>query len=363
MSQQPITTQRLTRAIVLAAMSLLWATNAQAEEQRCIDLAANCICSEPLNTATFTGGPPSWNPADSTSKQCSAEGVAGGAIARNVTDLTGSADATALAALPSGRSVSRFLRAGDGHDGIFFVGNGGNVSSSFVRLAARWYIYYTPTFEFVGEGSCENNKITEHNNGSRVTAFTDSGDLVFSTYNYLTFSPSVDCCLSGPGQNIRFPLTDFKGKWWRFEVVMTNRSGPNFDLKFYGKNVTDNGPELTIIDLSLDNRVNKLTPPSLMSAILVNNYRQGTCRGWIGLSHYMTAGWTTNAGQRIGAASEIESPGTIFPPPNLRVSERSNELRVLALTSVPTLPLALGGAATTGTTAARMPRLLLAPSR
>ena len=33
---------------------------------------------------------------------------------------------------------------------------------------------------------------------------------------------------------------------------MANRSGPNFDLKMYAKNVTDNGPELTIIDLATD---------------------------------------------------------------------------------------------------------------
>ena len=126
----------------------------------------------------------------------------------------------------------------------------------------------------------------------------------------------------------------------------TNRSGPNFDLKMYAKNATDNGPELTIIDLATDNRVNKLTPPALMSTILSNNHRfsgSGTCRGWIGISHYMMAGWTTSAGQRIGPAREVESGGggSIPPPTNLRVSELFEELRSSRQPAVPQLPSAL----------------------
>jgi len=336
MSERLAAFQWSTRAAAITVSSFLCVLAAQAEEQRCAELGANCICSEPLNTTTFTGGPPSWNPADSTTKQCSAEGVAGGAIARNTRDLAGSSDATALAALPAGHSVSHFLRAGDGHSGIFFVGNGGGVSSSFVRLAARWYIWYTPVFDFKAEGSCENSKIAELNNNARIDYTVG-----FHTYNYLEFSPSIDCCVSGPGPSHSLPSSQLKGKWWRYEVVMTNRSGPNFGLQMYGKNVTDDGPELTIIDLSVDKRVSNLTPPSLMSAILVNNYRQGTCRGWLGISHYMTAGWTTNAGQRIGPAAEIESPGSIPPPTNLRLGGLFREFRALALSQAPSQAIAM----------------------
>ena len=92
----------------------------------------------------------------------------------------------------------------------------------------------------------------------------------------------------------------------------TNRSGPGFRLQSFMKNVTDNAAELPVFDNAIDSRVNNLTPPKLMSTILSNNHRVsfgGSCRGWIGLSHYMMAGWTTNSGQRIGAASEIEGGG------------------------------------------------------
>jgi hypothetical protein len=307
---------------VLAASALLIAaTGASAQEQRCQDLGANCICSEPLQMTSLTNlGDSHFNPTDSTTAQCTVEGAGvytGGAVVRGSGALV-STDATAMAALPLGNSVSRFLRGQDDHQSMFFVGHGLPVSSSFARIAARWYIWHTPTFDFANEGSCNNSKITEFNNGARVDYLGQ-----FHTYNYLNFTPAVDCCVTGPGPNSGLPSSQMKGKWWRFEVVMTNRSGPNFDFKMYGKNVTDNGPELTLIDLSANPAVRNLTPPSLMSAILSNNHRysaSGSCRGWIGLSHYMMAGWTTNAGQRIGAAGEVEGGAlALQPPSNLSV--------------------------------------------
>lgn len=350
------------RALALSALMLVVPGVAQAEEQRCTELGASCVCSEPLNTTTFAGGPDFWNPADSTTKQCSVEsGSSGGAIVRTSNTITSSADATALAALPGGHSVSRFVRANDNHTGTFYLGNGVPVSSSFVRLAARWYIWHTPTFDFKEEGSCENSKIAQFDNN----ALADH-TVSFHTYSYTDFKPSIDCCVTGPGPNSFIPTSQMKGKWWRWEFVMTNRSGPNFDLKMYGKNVTDDGPELTILDLSANKAVANLTPPSLMSAILSNNHRysgSGSCRGWIGISHYMMAGWTTNAGQRIGLALEIESPGSIPPPTNLRVSELSAQLRALAWARSPKLPPALRASAATMPTTVWAGRLLHAPSR
>lgn len=331
MFEQLMITQRLTQAIVLAALSLLWTTNAQAEEQRCNALDTNCICSEPLNTTTFAGGPDFWNPSDSTSKQCSVEAASiGGAIVRTSATITSSTDATAMAALPSGHTMSRFVRADNNHQGTFYVGNGVSVSASFVRLAARWYIWHTPTFDFSQEGSCNNSKIAEFNNDSRVD-YT-AGGTGFHTYNYLAFSPAVDCCVTGPGPDHGVASSQMKGKWWRFEAVLTQRAGPNYGMKFYGKNITDNGPELTILDLSTNGSVDNLTPPSLMSQILSNNHRwsaAGGCQGWLGISHYMMAGWTTNAGQRIGAATEMEGGGSDTTPPaaptNLTVSKLIEE--------------------------------------
>lgn len=286
-------------------------------EQRCTDLGSACICSEPLQATSYPEGTNDFkNPNDTSSQECSQDGVTGGAITRTADDVVASTDATALAALPAGHSVARFVRASDAHEGTFNLGHNTAVASSMVRLAARWYIYRTPTFDFQGEVTCDNSKITEFNNDSRVDVTTDAGTANFHTYNYLTFSPSVDCCVSGPagsGGNT-MPTSDMKGKWWRYEVVMTNRAGPDYRMQFYGRNVTDNDAELEIIDLWNNPNVDNLTPPSLMSQIFSNNHRfhnevthpGGACRGWIGLSHYMMAGWDSNAGQRIDAASEVE---------------------------------------------------------
>jgi hypothetical protein len=285
-------------------------------EQRCTDLGSSCICSEPLQATAYTEPSNDYkNPNDTSSLQCSQDGVSGGAITRTADDVVASTDATALAALPSGHSVARFMRAGDDHEGTFYLGNNAAVDSAFVRLAARWYIYHTPTYDFKAEGTCNNSKIAEFNNDSRVDAFTDSGNLIFHTYNYLTFDSGAgpDCCTSGPGPDNGQASSSFKGKWWRFEAVLTNRAGPDYRMRFYGQNVTDGDAEQTLIDTNDNSQISNLTPPSLMSQIMSNNHRSpltsGICRGWVGLSHYMMAGWTSDAGQRIGAASEIETGG------------------------------------------------------
>ena len=253
-----------------------------------------------MTELTDLSGGSHWGANDTSSQQCSQDGVTGAVVQRNG-GAEVSTDATALAALPAGHSIARFLKGQDNHLGTYFVGNYTAVASSIVRLAARWYSYHTPTFDFQGENSCTNSKQAEFNNDSRVDYI--GGD--FHTYNYLAFTPSVDCCVSGPGDS-SVASSEMKGKWWRFEAVMTNREGPDYRLQYYGKNVTANEAERELIDLWDNGAVDNLTPPNIMQQIVINNYRETSCAGWIGNSHYMMAGWTTNEGQRIGAAEEVE---------------------------------------------------------
>jgi hypothetical protein len=285
----------------------------QAQEARCTALnvsGSTCVCSEPLQATSYPENVANdfKNPNDTSTLQCSQDGVTGGAITRTADDVVASSDSAALAALPSGNTVARFVRASNDHQGTFMVGSNTAVSGTFVRLAARWYIYHTPTYDFKLEATCENSKISELSNGALIDYTTPN----FHTYNYLTWSPSVDCCVSGPGPSNNVTSSTMKGKWWRWEVVMTNRSGPNFQLEMFGKNITDGSAEIQMIRLSDNGSVSHETPPGIMSVILSNNHRfssAGSCRGWIGISHYMMAGWTTNAGQRIGAATEVEGGG------------------------------------------------------
>jgi len=277
-------------------------------EQRCTDLGSSCVCSEPFQMTAFNSGPDFWDPNDTTSLECGVEAAdPNGAIVRTQSDVTVSTDSTALAALPSGHSVARFARASEGHGGTFYVGHGQAVSSSFVRLAARFYQWRPSTFQFKGEGSCNNSKLIQ---GNSWNTDMDAGSNIHMLNTSGLWTPDVDCCTSGPGGD-GTSYADWKGKWWRLESVMTDRNGPDFRLIIYGKNITDDDAEITIIDTNAapicsGANCRPQQPGSLQSMMTMNGHRDGTCNGWIGVSHYMMAGWTSDTGQRIGAASEIE---------------------------------------------------------
>jgi len=308
-------------AACLWALLVVFVTSAPAEEQRCKDLGANCVCSEPFNTNELVRNEASssFNPADSVTKECSIS-TPGGAIERNDNDIFGSNEATVLSALPPGRQISFFARGPEGHLGIFFVG-GGLPSSQFVkRGAARWYIYHSPNFQFAQEGVCTNSKMAEFDSDLLL----DKSFGYVHMYNFTTWTPAQDCCLDGPGPD-NVTKADWLGKWWRVEVVFINRAGgdPGWVGKVYMKNVTDNGPELLVVDTSASgtqlNPSSTRTPPNQMDKMWMNNYRETGCDGWLGFSHYMMAGWDTDAGQRIGGAAEIENITPPAAPTNLRV--------------------------------------------
>ena len=308
---------RLLLSLVFALVSL----QAIAQEARCTELGSVCICSEPLQATSYVEDSNDYkNPNDSSTKECAQDGVSGGAVVRTVDDVVASSDATALAALPVGHSLARFMRAADGHTGTFYLGSTTAVGSGVLRIAVRWYQYRTSNFQFKTEGSCENSKSGEFATNT-VVDVTDSGNgthVNWHTYAYTSgngWSPGTDCCISGPAPSSQNHVlkTAVKGKWWRYEMVITGRASSSFKLVMYGKNVTDDSAEVTLIDTSLDAQLVGQTPPALISRILSNNHRFGTCNGWMGLAYFMVAGWTSDTGQRISAASEIEGGGGPAP--------------------------------------------------
>jgi hypothetical protein len=288
-----------------------------AAEQRCGQLGANCVCSEPFNTTALPKVSGSWyNPGDSTTKQCTTSAVQGGAIERNSSDLFGDNNAAAMAALPSGRSITHFVRGPEGHLGIFFAGHTHNSDTFVKRLAVRFYIYHSPNFQFAQEGVCTNAKLMQ---------FTGPNSLVdhsfgsIHMYNFTDFSPAQDCCFEGPGPDQgQVNKSYWRGKWVRIEAIYTNRAGPNWRFQLYSKDVTNNGPEYLVVDTSVSgtqlNAANRM-PPKRQDAMLMNLYRETGCTGWEGFSHYMMAGWDSDSGQRIGAAVEVEGGGSSQPPP------------------------------------------------
>lgn len=316
----------------LLAILLGFATDSYAVEQRCNELGANCVCSEPLNTNSYSYSSPALNPADSTTKQCNMEGFAGAAVTRNANDLFGSNDSAVRALLPAGNQVNYFLRGPDGHTGVYWLG--ANLGSPFVKRAAiRLYVFYSSNFEFAYMNACQNHKGFETNHMITTMAGTDgtgAGGGSWSAYGWTQgWNHSVDCCYAGPSTSSNFGPTPLasthRGKWYRYELVVTNRSGGSsgngFRAEVYVKNVTDGTAEQKVLDTSGTNYsgVNSwggwtdLTPPSRQDQLAFAAYRQNVCAGYYGFSHMMVAGWDTDSGQRIGAATEIEQ-SAVTPP-------------------------------------------------
>jgi len=308
-----------------------------AQEARCGEVGANCVCSEPMNAATMTHTPPYYAVNDGGTKKCAVENQAGKVIARWDADLFESNDATTLAKLPAGHRVSRFVRGADGHVGIYWVGSSlSSLGSQYVkRTAMRWYVYYSPNFEFAYTNQCQNHKNFETENMVTTMRGTDSagsGDGAHSIYGWLAggWNRKLDCCFAGPNSvNYFGPSFDtYRGSWIRFEAIVTNRAGggsPNgFRFQMYQKNVTTNGPDELVLDTAgkfysgLDawGAWTDLTPSARQDWFTFAGYRQNVCAGYYGFSHLMIAGWDTDSAQRIGAASEIEGGGTPSPSPS-----------------------------------------------
>ncbi len=329
---------------------------AAAAEQRCTELGTNCICSEPFNTSQLTRNSYWFNPADSTTKQCAmTTDMPGGAIEANpINQVVMRSDPTALSHLPSGHSVQYFGAGIEGHNNVFFAGHVLSASDPVARVAARWYIYHTPDYQFKNEGVCENSKMQ-----SLGILGIDKSFGTPHAYNFTSFACAGnpcplprDCCWIGPGPTTLNP-PDWKGKWWRVETVVANRAGPGFDIKMYMKNITDNTPEITVMDLSqpcpdcgagegwVPNT--QIIPPARLDRLAINHYRQGTCAGWSGFSHYLVAAWNTNAGQRIGAALEVEGARAGGSSSSAVSSSASSSSTSSADTTPPAPPTGLEG--------------------
>ena len=308
---------------------------AYAAEQRCGELGANCVCSEPFNTTTFTQiGNAWWNPADSTTKECRIEGQAGGAFTRVESslagDLFGTNDVTIMGALPAGHNNTYVLRGAEDHTGLWNVGSQFNSSDPTARRSFRMYVYYSPNFMFTADNSsCQNS--------GKLVQFANEGPIMTYNGNWLVYGWSspwniagYDSSYIGPGgdvASIGLPSSYWKGKWWRVEVVTRNVGGTPTIFQVYMKNVTDNQPELKVIDTSIPTtqpvgadwtsvQATTLTRPA-WGDMFFDLFRRdpGFCPGYFAVSHMVFAAWPTDAGQRIGAATEIEGGGGPTPTP------------------------------------------------
>lgn len=331
----------LKNIILTFALLLLSSIPTLAAEQRCTDLGAECVCSEPLNTNSLVLSPDSptgsgfYNPADSTTKECrdyqpTSPDLGGLAILTpTARDLFASNSGEEITNLPAGHTNTYVARRPEGHTGGWELGTGfDRMPAGKARFAARWYIYYSAVYDYAFENSCTNGKIANiygavgTNSGLTISM---NGVQQPGAYSFFYWSPQhQDCCGFGPS-NDGFSIGT-RGKWWRIEAVVRRPNGDGNTtpgtgtvIEVYFKNVTDNGPEHKLIDTTVTVQGN----PTLLavssanqtfdfrpfSGIISHPYRAGTCAGFNAHSYYMAAAWDTDAGQRILAATEIEGGG------------------------------------------------------
>jgi hypothetical protein len=325
-----------------------WLLNAQAaNEARCIALGVNCICSEPMNTNSWVdaGSAQNWNPADTTSsdKQCGDfNGVANAPLAGGGAP-TAASSGEDIAALPVGHTLTYVLRMATTNSSFF--GHAAAPGVPTALRAIRFYKYYSTAYNAQSNtgSSCNANKLAQFGPSfPQGPIFTiEGGDWSIYDINTLFgWNQTVDCCQGpGPGNQAVGPsLSALLGNWWRIEILMHNAApgGPGTTFDMYVKNVTTNGPELHVLDTSqtMNNGVGNvwtsalatgLHPVSNIDAMTINTFRSTNgavaCTGFASISHFLYAAWPTDAGQRIGPATEIgEGTGSPLPAPtNLRV--------------------------------------------
>ena len=332
--------RQLTQAMALATLGILLSAphEAGAAEQRCNELGANCKCSQPYTASAITADATNsygYTPVNDTARPCLHDGVV---VTRNHTNSapTMSNNATILTALPSGHTIPYVLKFPDGYTGISEIGynfKSGEPANN-VRWAYRWYEYYSNDYQAT-TGTCLNSgkwfTMRPGYHESSYWASTQTTPLMYGWTNWA--NANLNCCNIGPGYDSSgSPDVPLPGKWWRYEVILRNIDGsPGAIIQAYRKNVTDNAPERRIIDTSIgcigcgDNgsswsglATTALQPYNgqPLSFITTELFRNGTCAGYVALSHQMMAGWNTDSGQRIGAAREVEGNGSgdVTPP-------------------------------------------------
>jgi hypothetical protein len=377
----------LSAASVLAITAVLLASPALAAEQRCTELGANCVCSEPLNTTNLSYAGSWYNPGDTTTKQCTTEvfgisDLTGSAITRTSNDLTASNDSLLLSRLPKRTSTLQYVvRSPNNYTGAIDIHHRqidapsrtwldaripGTVQAgarseyiSEARAAARVYVYISDDYEFTHMGACTNSKIgwadwisishdydpsigrlgppNMYNFGWEIDCASKGLPANCGHFKYDGpggTNPVPDCCNWGPSfDGGPVLLTDWRGKWLRLEIVVSNRMGPGYRAQMFLKNVTDDLPERTVIDTNGPGNgpfgawvpgPAGLTPSEITAtgvftpSVGFGFYRAGTCNGFLAYSHYLFAQWDTNSGQRIGPAYEVEGgsgqPSDTTPP-------------------------------------------------
>lgn len=279
-----------------------------------------------------------WNPSDTTAsdKECNTSGQAGAFIEiDNFPDVfTTTNQGPALAALPQGHTNTHVLRLMDGKGGMF-AGVKFNRGEPTARRGFRYYKYYSTDYSFTADVPlCNSSKWGQMGwNGAGTGGPMMTEDWSFYDIEQVTqWNQNTGGCCSAPGpghDGLGPALSEVKGKWIRFEFYMNNTetTGTPTTFEAYLKNITDNTPEVRLVDSSVPanypngahwtaSLAGALHPTQPITDMSINMFRANNgqaCQGYAAFSYFMAAAWSSNQGQRILGAHEIE--GGSAPPP------------------------------------------------
>jgi hypothetical protein len=330
-------------------------------EQRCTDLGSNCLAADAFQHTSYSfesdaywlgnlsnAKPFRWHDGNWSSNDTSMSAVPGTFGTHFVIET----DTTILNLLTSRdtSATTRFIRRPDGHTSHHVFGMNVIDVTNVRRMALRWYQYHTANFQWEGMGSCTNGKIA-HIDGSSTwgtdpfITITIHGGTATSAYSIgspyqwtWTSHASWAGFASGSaprpsGEGGVSPSSEWAGKWTRHEIVVRNPKSTDaqtygFDYSYFVKVVPDGGPgefDGEVEDQRLtgvctgcydnpfgtggqnwDGSTGKIYPNTDVVNLHTEFYRAGTCNGWNGFFYALLATWSTDAGQRIGAAYEVE---------------------------------------------------------
>ncbi len=298
------------------AIALLVGSNAVAQEQRCDELGSNCICSEPMNAndGGISSGhdfsdSPSATECDRYAKFYDSNKSSSNVRMVSETDM------------PAGNDTSHVLEVTSSGGNIVWLNGRARPASSDERVCVRYYFKVTRDFSGAGPNNkgcpSERNKLLQFSFGSsspyQVSEYPGSscqgppgsglapyGKISsiqhgMSSGGAKSLSPGVDwtSCMEGEG-------------WCRLESCVHGdlQAGRNIYVDTKLKALST-GVESVQIN---HGPVNPGQGLSLVSADIFHGQGSGPT-GSRFLSHFMQAAFSSNNGQWIGAAYEVEGGG------------------------------------------------------
>lgn len=310
--------------LLLSAGSLAFAmaAPAAAQEQRCNELGSNCLCSEPLQDTTTRSIRDRHDFADSPdAKECKPYETSSSRV-RTINEF----------GMPAGNTVDRVLEIPEDGASVNWIRGEESAPSSTKRMCVRYYATYDENFSGVGQNGAgcpsERNKMVQFGfQGANVQlqeAVNPQGCHGPGTANpdyqpiYLTNTAISNYYLRNASGDYATFDKCWKGTGWcRVEVCVAGdiASGQNVYTEARMTMLSDGD----VYSARQGNRTNMGNfGGGQTGADLYHG--QGPIGGLGGyyISHFMQASWSSDSGQWIGAANEIESGGGgggVTPPP------------------------------------------------